>query len=731
MWFVGRSRAADAGLDLDAMSLGRSYFNVTCFSVSYGLISAMRTLCPRWARARAKLHGLYAQRALCVVAVGALGGCAAIYFAEPVLVHVLGQQRALAKLARRYCVGLLPSLAGVSLMTILQRIMTAEGHVVANLAICAAVCATAPAWQYVLIERVFGSYVGAAWASSAYNCTYLLLQATACVASDRRFFAAFAAAPRASTDAPRSRDDDAAAEAPRTDAAPVYDSRGNPTVEVEVTVATGAMFSAIVPSGASTGIYEACELRDGGKAFMGKGVLTAVKNVVDVLGPLVKGMDCTDQKALDEAMIAADGTPNKSKLGANAILGVFTLPMPCFNVINGGSHAGNKLAFQEYFVIPPGAASMADGSQIATEVYHNLKKIIKDDWDGWTEMTAATPEAECQIVGDDLTVTNVARIKAAVEEGGNCSCSRPSPGGAPVARPPCRPRRPRPSKLMRHGESEWNKKNLFTGWVDVALTPDGEKEGEGAASLKAAGLAPDMAFTSALQRAQRIQLASKTAGLCEMPVASSWRLNERHYGSLQGLDKAETVEKHGKDQVQVWRRSYDVPPPDVAGDSEHHPANDAKYCHVPPAKLPAAESLEMTRARVLPYWNGTIKPVLATGGKTVLVCAHGNSLRALLMELDGVDKETIPGINIPTGTPLVYDLDASLKVIPKAGAVAPLNGAYLGDAAEVAAMAGRRSQTDQRARSVRPPRPRARAPAEFDARARVPSSAATAPRSSA
>ncbi|EGB13011.1 hypothetical protein AURANDRAFT_18785, partial [Aureococcus anophagefferens] len=343
----------------------------------------------------------------------------------------------------------------------------------------------------------------------------------------------------------------------RTHARQVYDSRGNPTVEVEVTVATGAMFSAIVPSGASTGIYEACELRDGGKAFMGKGVLTAVKNVVDVLGPLVKGMDCTDQKALDEAMIAADGTPNKSKLGANAILGVslaaakagaaarglplyehfaelagntnkiFTLPMPCFNVINGGSHAGNKLAFQEYFVIPTGAASMADGLQIATEVYHNLKKIIKkkfggdatligdeggfappcdarggvelvmeavkaagyegkctvgmdvaasefkvegqdcydlgmwypeaergdpklkmtskelaafyaelrkdfpivtiedpfdqDDWDGWTEMTAATPEAECQIVGDDLTVTNVARIKTAVEKKA-CNC---------------------------------------------------------------------------------------------------------------------------------------------------------------------------------------------------------------------------------------------------------------------------------------------------------------------
>ncbi|KAH8080971.1 phosphopyruvate hydratase [Aureococcus anophagefferens] len=572
-------------------------------------------------------------------------------------------------------------------------------------------------------------------------------------------------------------------------------------------------------------------------------------------------MDCTDQKALDEAMIAADGTPNKSKLGANAILGVslaaakagaaarglplyehfaelagntnkiFTLPMPCFNVINGGSHAGNKLAFQEYFVIPTGAASMADGLQIATEVYHNLKKIIKkkfggdatligdeggfappcdarggvelvmeavkaagyegkctvgmdvaasefklrkdfpivtiedpfdqDDWDGWTEMTAATPEAECQIVGDDLTVTNVARIKTAVEKkacnclllkvnqigsvtesidavrlakssGWGIMCSHRSgetedtsiadlavglscgqiktgapcrsdrtakynqllrieerlgagagavyPAGTPLfkaepwAAPPAPPR-PRAARggralrkliLMRHGESEWNKKNLFTGWVDVALTPDGEKEGEGAGELlKAAGLAPDMAFTSALQRAQRtLQLASKTAGLCEMPVASSWRLNERHYGSLQGLDKAETVEKHGKDQVQVWRRSYDVPPPDVAGDSEHHPANDAKYCHVPPAKLPAAESLEMTRARVLPYWNGTIKPVLATGGKTVLVCAHGNSVRALLMELDGVDKETIRASTSPRARPRLRP-DASLKVIPR------------------------------------------------------------------
>ena len=176
------------------------------------------------------------------------------------------------------------------------------------------------------------------------------------------------------------------------------------------------------------------------------------------------------------------------------------------------------------------------------------------------------------------------------------------------------------------------------------------------------------------------------AGL-DVPVVSAWQLNERHYGALTGLDKAETVEKHGKDQVNLWRRSYDVPPPPVEEASEYFQGNDPKYGHVAKDQLPKAESLEITRARVLKFWDSVIKPVLASGAD-VLISAHGNSLRALLMELDGVDKETIPGINIPTGTPLVYNLaPGTLQVIPRAGAVAPLRGAYLGDAEAVAAKA--------------------------------------------
>jgi len=195
-----------------------------------------------------------------------------------------------------------------------------------------------------------------------------------------------------------------------THAREVYDSRGNPTVEVEITVASGAMFSAIVPSGASTGIYEACELRDGGKRCMGKGCLKAVAHVIETLGPLVKGMDVRDQTAVDEAMIECDGTPNKTRLGANAILGVslavakagaaanglplyahiaklagntqLVLPVPAFNVINGGSHAGNKLAFQEYFIIPTGAETFKEAMQIGTECYHTLKGIIKKKYGG-------------------------------------------------------------------------------------------------------------------------------------------------------------------------------------------------------------------------------------------------------------------------------------------------------------------------------------------------------------
>jgi len=337
----------------------------------------------------------------------------------------------------------------------------------------------------------------------------------------------------------------------------LYDSRGNPTVEVELTMGDDSVHTAMVPSGASTGIHEACELRDGGKRCMGKGCLKAVTNVKETIAPLVTGMDVIDLKAIDDAMLAADGTPNKTKLGANAILGVslaaakagaaakkiplykhfarlagneteqFTLPMPCFNVINGGSHAGNKLAFQEYFIIPTGAKSFEEGMQIGTECYHNLKKIInkkfggdatligdeggfappcdarggvtliveaikaagydgkcsigmdvaasefkvegkdcydlglwypegekddpalkmtgaelskffvelakefpivtiedpfdQDDWEAWTTFTAAMATSGCQVVGDDLTVTNVSRIKTAVEKSA-CNC---------------------------------------------------------------------------------------------------------------------------------------------------------------------------------------------------------------------------------------------------------------------------------------------------------------------
>ena len=694
----------------------------------------------------------------------------------------------------------------------------------------------------------------------------------------------------------------------------VYDSRGNPTVEVEVT-AGGRVHLAQVPSGASTGIHEACELRDGGKRCMGKGVTQAVANVNEKIAPVIIGKHPTAQREIDDAMLALDGTKNKTSLGANAILGVslavskagaaskgvplyqhyadlagntltpFTLPTPCFNVINGGSHAGNKLAFQEYFVIPTGATNFKEAMVIGTEVYHNLKKVIKkkfggdatligdeggfappcdnrsgcelvmeaikaagyegkctvgldvassefktegkdeydldtwtpdaekvpenkitaaqladmysqlindfpiatiedpfdqDDWDGWVNFTAKVGEG-CQVVGDDLTVTNVERIKTAAEKKA-CNClllkvnqigsvtesidavklAKRSGWGVMTSHrsgetednyiadlavglccgqiktgAPCRSDRlskynqllrieeelagastyaglnfrqpawmapdtpatealpPAPAGgkmgtlvLMRHGESTWNVENKFTGWVDVPLTPAGEAEATAAgALLKAAGITPALAFTSYLQRAQRsLQLAMTEAGL-DVPVVSAWQLNERHYGALTGLDKAETVEKHGKDQVNLWRRSYDVPPPPVEEASEYFQGNDPKYGHVAKDQLPKAESLEITRARVLKFWDSVIKPVLASGAD-VLISAHGNSLRALLMELDGVDKETIPGINIPTGTPLVYNLTpGTLQVIPRAGAVAPLRGAYLGDAEAVAAKA--------------------------------------------
>jgi 2,3-bisphosphoglycerate-dependent phosphoglycerate mutase len=233
--------------------------------------------------------------------------------------------------------------------------------------------------------------------------------------------------------------------------------------------------------------------------------------------------------------------------------------------------------------------------------------------------------------------------------------------------------------LVRHGESIWNLENKFTGWYDCPLSGKGHLEAEeGGQLIAAAGLKPDVAFTSLLKRAIRtLWHVLEQTDLMWIPVKKAWELNERHYGALQGLDKQQTVEKHGKDQVLIWRRSYDIPPPAVNRSSEHHPANDPRYAgHQFPEEF--TESLKTTLDRVLPYWEAEIVPELKAG-KTVLVAAHGNSLRALVKHLDDIDEATISELNIPTGTPLVYELDDSLKPIPSPEAIAPLQGRYLGD----------------------------------------------------
>jgi 2,3-bisphosphoglycerate-dependent phosphoglycerate mutase len=233
--------------------------------------------------------------------------------------------------------------------------------------------------------------------------------------------------------------------------------------------------------------------------------------------------------------------------------------------------------------------------------------------------------------------------------------------------------------LLRHGQSTWNLENLFTGWVDVDLTDQGRKEAQEAGRLLTAeGIAFDLAFTSVLKRAIRtLWIALDEMDLMWLPVERTWRLNERHYGALQGLDKAQTVAKHGADQVKVWRRSYDIPPPPLAESDPGHPRFDRRYAHVPAAELPGCESLKDTLARVLPFWNARIAPEL-TAGRNVLVVAHGNSLRALVKMLDGMSDSDIVELNIPTGVPLLYELDAALK---------PRSRRYLGDAAAVRARA--------------------------------------------
>jgi len=243
--------------------------------------------------------------------------------------------------------------------------------------------------------------------------------------------------------------------------------------------------------------------------------------------------------------------------------------------------------------------------------------------------------------------------------------------------------------FSRHGESQWNVDNRFTGWVDVDLSTKGLGEAKSAGGLlKEEGLKLDCAFSSYLKRAiKTCDLALESADQLHVPVTKSWRLNERMYGGLTGLDKKETVKKHGADQVQIWRRSFDIPPPPIDDDSEFNPAKEYKYRSLDAADIPKTECLKDTIARVMPFWEESIAPQLKAG-KTVFVAAHGNSIRAILKFIEGISDDAITGLEIPTGTPLLYSLDADLKPISSDLAMAPLKyGRYLGDAEKIKAAA--------------------------------------------
>lgn len=218
--------------------------------------------------------------------------------------------------------------------------------------------------------------------------------------------------------------------------------------------------------------------------------------------------------------------------------------------------------------------------------------------------------------------------------------------------------------LLRHGESVWNKENLFTGWTDVDLTQRGIEEAEKASEiLSQKAFTFDTAFTSVLKRSIRtLWIVMDKMDLMWIPVINSWRLNERHYGALQGLNKAETAEKYGEDQVHIWRRSYDIRPPALEKDDKRHPGKDSRYKGLNEQELPVTECLKDTVERFLPYWHNSIVPELKKQ-KRILICAHGNSLRALVKYLDNISDEEIPGLNIPTGIPLVYELDDDLSPI--------------------------------------------------------------------
>lgn len=230
--------------------------------------------------------------------------------------------------------------------------------------------------------------------------------------------------------------------------------------------------------------------------------------------------------------------------------------------------------------------------------------------------------------------------------------------------------------LVRHGQSTWNLENRFTGWTDVGLTDLGRSEAlEAGRLLREGGYVFDVAYTSVLRRAiQTLWIVLQEMNLEWIPVMKAWQLNERHYGSLQGLNKSEMAEKFGEAQVKIWRRSYDVPPPALELDDERHPRFDPRYASLTPEELPATESLKLTLDRVMPYWESTLAPMIRSG-KRVVIAAHGNSIRALVKYLDNISDAEITELNIPTGLPLVYELDESLK---------PIKSYYLGDAEEAA-----------------------------------------------
>ena len=235
--------------------------------------------------------------------------------------------------------------------------------------------------------------------------------------------------------------------------------------------------------------------------------------------------------------------------------------------------------------------------------------------------------------------------------------------------------------LLRHGESTWNKENRFTGWHDVDLTERGREEArEAGRLLKEGGYVFDIAFTSVLKRAiKTLGITLDALDQLWIPVIKSWKLNERSYGALQGLNKAETAAKHGEAQTKIWRRSFDVPPPALTLDDPRHPSHDPRYKDLKPSELPLTESLKDTIARFMPYWHETIAPTIKSG-KRVVIAAHGNSLRALVKDLDNIPESEIVELNIPTGIPLVYELDDNLK---------PIRHYYLGDPAAAAAAAAR------------------------------------------